>query len=69
NDSRDAVESKKILERYHPLFNFSTTGEISGDTYFYLANAQFRNYNSDGTIFPFEKLSDVYILKTVLVRD
>jgi sugar lactone lactonase YvrE len=66
NDSRDRVERKEALELYNPLFDFSTTGEISGDTYYYLANAQFRNYNSDGTIFPFEKLSDVYILETSL---
>jgi sugar lactone lactonase YvrE len=66
NESRDRVERTYPLELYNPLFDFPTTGEISGDTYYYLANAQFRNYNKDGTIFPFEKLSDVYILETSL---
>ncbi len=66
DDSREEVKSKKALELYNPLFDFPTTGEIGGDTYYYLANAQFRNYNRDGAIFPFEKLSDVIILELPL---
>ncbi len=66
SSTRERVISKKAIELFNPLFEFPTTGEIAGDTYFYLANAQFRGYNKDGSIFPYEKLSDVYVLKAVL---
>lgn len=64
--NRNHVIKKRAIELYNPLFNFTTTGEISGDTYYYLANAQFRGYHPDGSVFPYEKLEDVIVLKVNL---
>ena len=66
NASCDRVVSKKAVEVLNPLFEFPTTGELAGDTYYYIANAQLRRFNQDGSIFPLDKLDDVYILKTDL---
>ena len=66
NASQDRVVSKKAVEVLNPLFDFPTTGELAADTYYYIANAQLRRFDQDGTIFPLDKLEDVYILKTDL---
>jgi len=66
NPFQDRVISKKAIEILNPLFDFPTTGELAGDTYYYIANAQLRRFNPDGSIFPAEKLSDVHILKVNL---
>lgn len=55
----------EIIERHHPRFVQPTTGEVAGDTYYYIANAQLRRFR-DGRIFPWDELDPVLILKTDL---
>lgn len=59
------VERAHILDRHHPSFDFPTTGEVAGSTYYYLANAQLRAFR-DGKIPPWEELEPVLILKAEL---
>ena len=66
NESLDSITSKKVIERNNPLFDFPTTGEIAGNEYFYIANAQLRSFDEEGYVFPEEKLDSVFILKTDL---
>ena len=54
-----------IVERHHPRFAVPTTGEVAGDTYYYIANAQLRRFR-DGKIFPWQELDPVLILRTEL---
>jgi len=63
NENSDSITGFKVIEKNNPLFEFPTTGEIAGDTFYYIANAQLRRFNENGTIFPEEKLDSVYILK------
>jgi len=65
NRNQDRVERADILDRHHPRFDFPTTGEVAGSTYYYLANAQLRAFR-DGKILPWEELDPVLILKTDL---
>jgi sugar lactone lactonase YvrE len=62
---QERVASWRIIERHHPRFAQPTTGEIAGDTYYYIANAQLRRFR-DGKIFPWDSLDQVLILKTDL---
>ena len=65
-DSRqERVVSWGTIERHHPRFAQPTTGEIAGDTYYYIANAQLRRFR-DGKIFPWDSLDQVLVLKADL---
>jgi CubicO group peptidase (beta-lactamase class C family) len=65
-DSRQArIASWEIVERHHPRFAQPTTGEIAGDHYYYIANAQLRRFR-DGKIFPWDSLDPVLILRADL---
>lgn len=66
NETGDSIIKKEIIERNNPLFEIPTTGEIAGDEYYYIANAQLRKIDNDGFAFPDEQLDSVYILKTNL---
>ena len=59
------VVSWEVLERHHPRFAQPTTGEVAGDTYYYIANAQLRRFR-DGRILPWDSLAPVLVLKTDL---
>jgi hypothetical protein len=59
------VTRSEIIERHHPRFAQPTTGEVGGDTYYYIANAQLRRFR-DGKVFPWEELDPVLILKADL---
>jgi CubicO group peptidase (beta-lactamase class C family)/sugar lactone lactonase YvrE len=63
--AQERVASWEILERHHPRFEQPTTGEVAGDTYYYIANAQLRRFR-DGKILPWDSLSPVLVLKTEL---
>ncbi len=65
NPAYGRVVSWRIIERHHPRFDFPTTGEVAGDSYYYIANAQLRRFR-DGKIFPWDSLSPVLVLKTDL---
>ncbi len=68
NEQHDSITSGSIIESNNPYFEIPTTGEIAGDEYYYIANAQLRRFDENGVIFPDEKLDSVYILKTELKK-
>jgi CubicO group peptidase (beta-lactamase class C family) len=62
---RERITSWEVLERHHPRFKQPTTGEVAGDLYYYIANAQLRSFR-DGKILPRDSLAPVLVLKTDL---
>jgi sugar lactone lactonase YvrE len=62
---QERVASWETIERHHPRFVQPTTGEVAGDDYYYIANAQLRRFR-DGKIFPWDSLDPVLVLKTRL---
>lgn len=62
---QERVASWETIERHHPRFAQPTTGEVAGDDYYYIANAQLRRFR-DGKIFPWDSLDPVLVLKTRL---
>jgi sugar lactone lactonase YvrE len=62
---QERVESWETIERHHPRFAQPTTGEVAGDAYYYIANAQLRRFR-DGKIFPWDSLDPVLVLKADL---
>jgi sugar lactone lactonase YvrE len=62
---QERVASWKTIERHHPRFAQPTTGEVAGDDYYYIANAQLRRFR-DGKIFPWDSLEPVLVLKASL---
>ena len=69
NKESDTVVNSEILEYRNPDFDWPTTGVISGDEFYYLANAQIRSFDSEGRIFPMDQLQEVVVLKTSLKKD
>ena len=63
--AQERIASWETLERHHPRFVQPTTGEVAGDTYYYIANAQLRRFR-DGKILPWDSLAPVLVLKTGL---
>lgn len=63
--AQERVASWSILERHHPRFVQPTTGEVAGDEYYYIANAQLRRFR-DGRILPWDSLAPVLVLRTSL---
>ena len=62
---QERIASWEVLERHHPRFVQPTTGEVAGDLYYYIANAQLRRFR-DGKILPWDSLAPVLVLKTDL---
>lgn len=65
DDAHTRVVSWEILDRHHPRFAVPTTGEVAGDTYYYIANAQLRSFR-DGRILPWDSLAPVVVLRREL---
>ncbi len=63
--AQERIASWEVLERHHPRFVQPTTGEVAGDLYYYIANAQLRRFR-DGKILPWDSLAPVLVLKTDL---
>ena len=63
--TQERIASWEVLERHHPRFAQPTTGEVAGDLYYYIANAQLRRFR-DGKILPWDSLAPVLVLKTDL---
>lgn len=61
-----SVTGVTTIEANNPHFDQPTTGEIGGDWYYYIANAQLRSGFKNGKIKPLDQLKDVVILKTKL---
>ena len=66
DENQDSIASVNVIESSNPYFEIPTTGEIAGNEYYYIANAQLRRFDENDVIFPDEKLDSVYILKTTL---
>jgi streptogramin lyase len=65
---RRRVERVDVLDENHPLYDQPTTGTITGDGFYYIANSQFTRFSVDFRLDPYEELSDVFILKLPLAR-
>lgn len=68
NKTKDAFTSYKIIDRGHPAFNEPTTGCVSGDHFYYLANSQWSGYDELRNIKPTEQLQDIVVLKADLKK-
>lgn len=66
NELGDSIIKKEVIERNHPLFEISTTGEIAGDKYIYIANSQINKFDNEGYVFSDDKLNPITILTTDL---
>ncbi len=66
NTGGDTVLKSETIEYGNPHFIIPTTGTIVDSMFYYLANSQLRSSESDGSIFPEEKLAEVVVLKTEL---
>ncbi len=63
NDEGSGFEEARVLERAHPMMNRPTTGVLVGSELYYIANAQFDNFNQDGSLFPMKRMYEPIILK------
>lgn len=63
NDDGTGFKKAKVLEREHPMMNRPTTGVLVGSELYYIANAQFDNFDKDGSLFPMERMYEPVILK------
>jgi streptogramin lyase len=60
------IDRSEIIEMNNRLFIDPTLGVVANDKFYYIANGQWSRFNSDGTIFPTEKLQELVILKANL---
>jgi sugar lactone lactonase YvrE len=65
SSENDAITRAEVLELNHPMMDNPTTGEIVGDNFYYLANAQFGKFDENG-LFPMDKLYEPIVLKVKL---
>lgn len=65
DEGHSRVVASRILDRHHPRFAQPTTGEVVGDAYYYIANAQLRSFRN-GRILPWDSLAPVLVLKNEL---
>ncbi len=66
NDEQDQIINTKMLELNHPMMNNPSTGVVVGDQFYYIANAQFENFDADGQLFDHEQLYEPVVLQTNL---
>ena len=65
NPEMDAITKSETLELNHPMMDNPTTGEIVGDYFYYIANAQFGKFDENG-LFPMSKLYEPVVLNVEL---
>jgi len=63
SDDWSAITEIQVLDREHSLFGYPTTGALVDGWFYYIANAQFDRVDGQGTVAPWEDLSDTYILR------
>ena len=68
NKEMDRLISFSILDRGHPAFGEPTSGCVSQDAFYYVANSQWNGYTEDHQIKPEGSLQDIVILKQSLDR-
>lgn len=61
-----AIRHQRILEANHPDFDQPATGEIAGDAFVYLANAQMQSGFENGVLRKPEELESIKLLKVRL---
>jgi len=67
NSGLDFVTGTELIECNNPLFDDPTTGALSGNWLYYIANSQYESaFDDKGAILPIDKLHDVVILKAKL---
>lgn len=62
------IAGVEILEAAHPMFAVPTTGVMVGDTFYYIANAQFDAFTPDGALYPAEHLYEPVVLRVDLLE-
>ncbi|MEM7375150.1 MAG: SMP-30/gluconolactonase/LRE family protein [Bacteroidota bacterium] len=69
NEESRSVRHQRILEANHPAFDQPATGEIAGDAFIYLANAQMQSAFDNGVLKPEEERESVKLLKVDLPQE
>lgn len=64
--SAKAVTHAAVLDCNHRLYQWPTTGVVVGDSFFYIANSQFGNFNSEQRVFPQKYLRKVAVMRLKL---
>jgi sugar lactone lactonase YvrE len=59
----NSLEKATIIDNDHPAFNEPTTGCMSGNELYYIANSLWSGYNEDHSLKSEDQLQDVVILK------
>lgn len=57
------IEEMRVLDQAHPLYGYPTTGALVDGWFYYIGNAQFDRIDAQGTVAPWDELSDTYVLK------
>jgi hypothetical protein len=65
NTTFDKIENARVLIADHPLFDIPTTGVVVNDWFYFIANSQMNNLDSNKIVDRY-KLKDVLILKIKL---
>ncbi len=60
------VVEYRVIDRANPVFNEPTLGVVVEDTFYYIANSQWKGYDKNFTILPVEQLQDIIILEAGL---
>jgi hypothetical protein len=63
SEDLSSIDSVRPLDQDHPLFAFPTTGVITGGWFYYIATAQFDKVDENGTVAPWDELSDIFLLR------
>jgi sugar lactone lactonase YvrE len=63
NETKDKLIRYAIIDNAHPAFNEPTTGCISGDYFYYIANSLWSGYLEDHSLKPYDQLQEPVILK------
>jgi len=57
----------RIIEWANPVFNDATLGVVVKDTFYYIANSQWKGYDKSFKILPYKELEDIVILKAPIL--
>jgi hypothetical protein len=62
----DAIEKAEVLDRNHPDYDWPTLGVVAKGCFYYVANSQWNNFNTEGNVVDVDKLQHPIILKLKL---
>ena len=63
DEKLNTITGSRLLEVNHPMMDNPTTGVLTNNQLYYIANAQFGSFDKDGKLFPMEQLYEPAILK------